>query len=375
MDIMLYAILIILILLAIAKPSSKKMAFLLIAFGTLLCAFCTESFDLRNYKAMFETPEVYGEKLAFGWDIYLDLSIKSGMSFTAFKALCSLITFVLTFFAMNKMTEKSTLVLGLYMLGLFLGQITQIRFYMASSMALVGISYLAQNKRYSVVKYLFWMILAISFHYSMVFGFIALFVKIWKNPKTLLRFVFILIVCESALFYSNALYNIALSIIPNEMRVLQYLDFSKVLTSLNIHTIKPILILILSHLAVFCGCRAIYKYSIMDSRILIKSGVQLNRRWLSQIEFLYKIEIGLLILMPLYFRHNAFYRIFKNFIILIFVMASTLVVIKGKNKFTLRKIFKRGQLIAIASSVLVLLVVGFIDQEWFSVLDSFTFSM
>lgn len=370
-----YAILIILILLAIAKPRSKSVALLLVGYGTVLCAFCTESFDLRNYKAMFEMPEIYGEKMAFGWDIYLSLAIKSGISFTAFKAICSLITFACTFCAIKKLTNKCTLVLGLYMLGLLLGQITQIRFYMSSSMALVGIAYLSSGKKYSVIKYFFWMVLSISFHYSMVFGLIALFARMWKSPKTMSALVVIVIACEIVLLYSNALYGIAMNIIPDQTRVLQYLDFSEVIASLNIHTIKPILILVLSHLAVFCGCRTLYKYNIVESRILINNGSQSARARLSQIEFLYKIEIGLLILIPLYFRHNAFYRIFKNLVILIFVMASALVVNKGNDKLVFKKLFQRGQLIAIASSIMVFLVVGFIDQEWFTVLDSLSFSV
>lgn len=371
-----YAVLFILIVYAMIKPSSKLSAILLIAFGTMLCAFCTESYDLGNYKYMFDNIDSYREKMAFGWDLIFGLAAKSGMSFTCYKALCGLFTLTVVYMASSRLTANSSMVMALYCICLLSSQITQIRNFMAMAVMYYGVTYLIKDKTNPVLKYLFFLFFAISLHYSMLFYIVFIFARIKIPSGRYFNIIVALLMIELCVLYSNFAYNV-LKGFPALYRVSQYLDFLGGLRALNVHSIKTVLIAAGLHIITFFVCSAIYRYNKIDT-MSINKGLNADGKndilTINQLKMIYRMQMLCLLILPLYVGSFSYLRMFLITIPLIFAMAgNTVSIAKSTRNGFCRKYCRRVEYMGIACGVLVFLALSIIYGEWFTTLNSFSF--
>lgn len=321
-------VLALLIMLAAIKRRSNCIAILLLLFMWSICIFCTDAFDLRNMKYVYDNFPQVMEEYALGYDILFKTCIGLGLNFTAFKAIVSAFSLILTYMAIRKSTNYFALVIGLYAVYPFIGTVSQIRNGMMAAIVMYSLICFILDPRHSIWKYVVGIGLACMFHWSAVFYLILILAKRKINKKTFLVCLISLIIVIDIIIQKNLLYPILSQFISNT-RVLQWFNFNEIIAwcTPEIYNWKSKLILVMCQIigyVVFYMVFRNYKKCLRQPRYIASSAVISKNHYFDEttLDFINRIVLLLFCIVPFYILFPEFFRMYKNVLLLIYIVTA-----------------------------------------------------
>ena len=132
--------------------------------------------DYNVYYTRYTSPEKY-KTLEPLYLMLQNLGKWVGLGYNAFLAIMSFLFLLIRMVLIKKMSVRQNFVIGLYLLFPFIMDITQIRMFYATTIVLLGIFFLLQNKKSSDSLFVFFVIMATLVHSSCILYLLLLFAK------------------------------------------------------------------------------------------------------------------------------------------------------------------------------------------------------
>lgn len=333
---------VILVLISLVNRNSKFLTSLLYIFMWVIYTFCNSGNpDLDVYTWTY-ADHIY--VTAPGFDLLMNLFASLGMPFYVFKGFCGAFTLYFYKSTFKKFFEHENATMAMCMICPFIASISQIRNGMMSAYVLYAFSEMLVDEKNRVVPYIIRIVLiAFLIHPAGIVYLVLIFAR--KNykelGKTKLLFSILLIFMVELIMTQNLLINIARLFISNE-KYLQWFDFASGFAAVNDETlnIKGKLLPIIEQLvgtglvAYSIGkyqynCNDNYEYSDKDIHILTQN----------QLYMIKNAFFLLLFLLPFYQISPTYFRIYLNFVPVLYLVVFQLVG-KAKARGTLpRSIF------------------------------------
>lgn len=178
----------ILILCGIMFPKSKTISFLMLAFMIIVIGFRTQGADYIVYQNEYKWSEyqTFSDVHYVGYFVVEQFAHRLNLSFEQFLLFVGVISIVLTYSGLRKMTKNVNLLLALYFIYPFTHEAIQTRTFIANSIFVAALSLILTetdvSKKKSVFrKILFFVLAAIActFHFEaaiyLVFVFLMMF--------------------------------------------------------------------------------------------------------------------------------------------------------------------------------------------------------
>lgn len=199
MIVLLVPIAMLLFALGAAQKRSMAVYRILMLFFWCMIVCCTESFDLNNYRYVYEAQVSQGRERFY--DAVKQVFVASGASFNLFKAVWGSVTWLLLYKGIRKYTEYAALSAALFMIMPFIGFITQIRSSLAGAIVICAIPYILRNNKRDIWIYALLIALATVIHRMAAFYFIFLVCPLIKTSVKRYRvFMFAVVLIGSYLF-------------------------------------------------------------------------------------------------------------------------------------------------------------------------------
>lgn len=265
--------------------------------------------DYFNYELLYNYISNTGEGFEttqLGFSLIMKITSGIGLEYYQFLMAISLLGLYLIASTVKRYTSKPQLVYVLYFIYPFLLDIVQVRHFIAMSIIVFSFRYLVEDRRLNNLRFVLGTLIACSIHYISIIFLPLLLIKRMKT-KRLYTLIFIILVVGIPLAYSNIFLILASYIAPIQKLEEYFLN------------------------------RARYGFVI---QYFIQGGilflVYYSRRFLEKrkgsnafVDLIYKTNIYLLILFPLYIINGTFERGFRMIMIPNFILFS-LVFIKIK---------------------------------------------
>lgn len=291
-----YIISISIILLSNYKKKSKLLIFLLFINMWFLFAFNTNNADYEQYKLMYQG---YNASNDVGFMKIIELFNYYNLSYQDFLIFVSFICLFCIIKIIQLYTKNVAYVMGLYFIFPFLIDVTQIRNFISMVIVLFGMKYLLIKENKSIVKYICCVLLASTVHISSLFYFTFLLSQL-KSIKKL--FIFILFTCVGLMLMSFT------DILPT---IASFTDIDKFIYWFSTRAKLGFLIPIFIQL---CGLLLIYCIYLNKKKYIKNDYIDVKTR-MNTISFL-KINIILLLIVPLYIYNGTFFRLYRNMLII-----------------------------------------------------------
>jgi len=346
-----YAISLLLGVLGFIKQKSKFVMISLFLLLWILFGFNTSNADYMIYNLIYDGHYPNHE---FGFMLLVNLFSNLGFTYQQFLISISLICYLILFRIINKYTIGTNYVIALYFIFPFMLDVVQIRNFIAMTIILLGIQYLLSDKKRATIKYIVAVLAASSIHYTSLFYLILVFARFKSWKKLLLTFSMISIV-GATIAYTN--------IIPSAMGII--FESDKVTNWFQGRTrfgfLIPIIFQLISFGFVYYSH---YKYRKTEQKKENDNNVYPNDRFKNVdvhqnklLEIVFRINIVLLIAIPFYIFNVSFFRLFRNVLLLNYIVVTNGTLYYFKDKYE-RFIYK------IAFSVYVIsLLIYFIIQN------------
>ena len=157
-----YIILVLLIVLALKFQTSKKIAFLNIAFMWIIISLNYNNPDYNNYLRIYNNPEIISD---FGFSVLCKAFNGLHLSYNCMLGFISSICLLLLYKTFKRMSDKVALVTMLYMLYPFFADAIQIRNFIAMSIVLYAMKFINnRHEKKDLILYIIFVLLASSFH-------------------------------------------------------------------------------------------------------------------------------------------------------------------------------------------------------------------
>lgn len=180
---MLFVIYIFLLLFCILKPNSKRVFFITAMFLWFLAAFCTLTADTNVYELRYNGFAAVSSMTEPGYTLLMSFFNRLGLSYEMFLAViyAIILGIIACFIWKNSVRPNTTL--ALYAIFSYSIDMVQMRNTLAFSVSLLGIdAILNQNSRKSIIKFLIFVAIGSSIHFSVIL-FIFLLVPILLETK------------------------------------------------------------------------------------------------------------------------------------------------------------------------------------------------
>lgn len=290
----------------------------------ILLEFNTFSPDSASYEYMYNNLSYYRSHEP-GFVLFMKSCSLIGLNYQQFKIIFATLIVVITIMTLRRLTDNKNIVLAMFLIVPTLGYATVIRQALAASIICYSMGDLISvNKKNSVLKFIFGVLIAMLFHYSSIFYFILLFSRFQKFNKSI---ILMGILGELALFgliSSGYAYKIVSKVINNP-KITDWFNYS------NIAHPKWSTLFIL----VACQCILIYmvKYStqiiitnIKKEHYPTNSNIILNNK--KTLQCILKINYLMLWLLPGYMINFNFTRmLFCLFLLDVSVIAQALFIL------------------------------------------------
>lgn len=280
------------------KDSVLFAAALLLVF--ILMTFNYKGPDIGVYMAAYDKVRSSAKPfqaayMEWGYTLLSVMCGKMGLDFFAFRAVLSIIILSLFANTIKYYKAQGNLIIGVYMLYLFIFDTIQIRNCIVQFIVLFATRYLFRKSRWSTLKFLICIAIAGSFH-TIAYAYLSLIlIKIFKKTS-FYQWLFMFVIALFGVFI------VLQPLLPQiEAIISKFLSRGIGYLSGTI-TIGWLIVFLLY----IIGLIALYSY---------KSKVR-DRRAKSIIEMIIKVNIILGLFLPLTFFNNNFNRIFRNNIIL-----------------------------------------------------------
>ena len=166
---------------------SKFMEGLLIVFMMIIGLGNTDNSDYRMFSTQYDNPQIwkiYGASEP-GYQFLMKVFRSFSLSFMTFRNFLLLVAIILVIATILDFSESISAVLALFFFVPFIINITQYRFFFASSICLFALRFLLRDRKQGLWIYIALVIFAGTFHYSTMFYllFVAIRVLDQKNIK------------------------------------------------------------------------------------------------------------------------------------------------------------------------------------------------
>lgn len=330
---MLYLIAIMLITIDIILYKNTKLkGFIIIInfiFMWIFLGWARGAYDVEIGISRYINVNKYTEFTEPIFTMLVNLGHKVAMNYRTFYAIIAFVELFAIYKFINKYTNYSTLVLGLFIIFPMAYMFTLVRFLLAYCVVLCGgINVLLEKKRGYEIKYVIYVLVASLIHYSSAFFLIYLLVE-KLNKKNTIRFVMVvMLILSSVTVFSNIV-----GIFSN------YINAEKVNNVLNNSVGKGILGRTVTSSVMCITYWIIYK--------LCDGSLEENDKWDRNKNLLiYKINIANLISIPLaVFYAIGFSRIFVVSLILSYISYSNMLNKVDIHHINKKKLYATGILI------------------------------
>ena len=183
----------------LVKRHSRAVCIFVVGTMWLILAFNSDNADFAGYKYYydFRIIEAAGAGLNTGFVATEQLGWFLGLDFYQYRALFGGIALVLVYRFVNKYSNAPGAVLSLYLLLPFLYDVTQFKFFLASSIALTAVSFLIDKKKHYVFFYILLMLMAFAIHPASALFSVFLIGLVTKRWAFLLSIVATILIVAS----------------------------------------------------------------------------------------------------------------------------------------------------------------------------------
>ncbi len=306
-----YVLSILLVSSGFIKQNSRLIALLLFSFLWIMFGWNRGNADYANYERGYAWAHgAFSINSELGTQLLYKLFILFGLEYKHFLIVISLVGLSLIYNTIKKYTDGVALVLSLYLIFPFVIDVVQARNFLSMSIVLYATRFLIDESRRGILKYLILILLATSIHYSAIFYTSLLLIK-RKSISSLTILSLSLTFIGLFIAFTNLLPNLALKFIP-AAKVSHWFN-----NRLNWGILVAAVIYALNFLLVY------YSYhKIRSIREQNDNGNIIREEKYRFVEAVYKINIILLLLFILYVFNMIFFRLYRNILILNFIVYS-----------------------------------------------------
>ncbi len=294
----------------IIKGRGKLLSYMLLFFMWILFWGSYDNADYLNYKSLYEYVSYSGVGYSTsqsGFIMMIKFISKLGLEYHHFLMVLSFIGIYLITETAKKYTDKPQLVYILYFIYPFLLDVVQVKHFFAMAIITYCFRYLEQEGAKNNIKFIVGVLIASSIHSISILFLPLLFIKKMKLKKLGLL-VMIALVLGIPLAYSNIFQLIAAKLVGLQRIESYFLNRARF----------GFLIQFLIQGIIFS--------MIHYSRIILERRKESNQF----IELIYRTNLYLIMLFPLYIINGTFERGFRMIMILNYIVISKLFTTSGK---------------------------------------------
>lgn len=197
---LMYSLIVIMFFLSLLRKSSKYVNYAFIILMGLMFVFVYENADTELYRLQYYASTKFDwtdtEPL---WMILQTLGVKLKLSFEMFRCCVFGVSIYLVFKRINQFASERNLVLVLYLVYPFLIDMSQMRNFLAMSILVYAIPFLAEKTEKSLLKYIALILISTLIHNVFVFYIVLVFLWFWDvNLKV---FSYILLISAGVILY------------------------------------------------------------------------------------------------------------------------------------------------------------------------------
>lgn len=305
------------LLLSFIKKQSKITMIFMFILMWILFGFNTGNADYMTYEFIYKG---FYPNHEFGFMALVKFFNMLGFSYQHFLITISFIGLFFLIKVINKYTKNINYVLALYFIFPFMLDVVQVRNFLTMVLIICGIDFLISKEKFSTIKYIGFVILASSIHYSSLFYLVLLVVK-FLSTRQLLIFPFLSLALV-ALAYTNILPFIINSMIDNTKILFWFQDRSK------FGFLISAFIQITGFIFIYIAYKKSFKFYKKNKVSLVNSIDMINFY-----EIILKINLVLFLIYPLYIFNMTFFRLYRNLLILNYIAISNIIQFAFNNKF------------------------------------------
>jgi len=289
---------------ALLKGKGSILKILLLTFMWVLFWGSNDNADYLNYKQLYDYISYTGAGFStsqFGFVQIMKFATKLGLQYHHFLMIISLIGIYMITETVKKYTDKPHLVYTLYFIHPFLLDIVQVKHFLAMAIIVYCFRYLEQDGNKNNIKFIAGILIATSIHLISIIFLPLLFIKKMSIRKLVLLVASILIV-GIPIAYSDVLQFIALNILGIQRIETYFLNRARFGFFIQFFIQGTIFLMVL-----------------LSRKILTK-----RRECNKFIDLIYRTNLYLIVLFPLYIINGTFERGFRMIMILNYILISKL---------------------------------------------------
>lgn len=192
-----YALYLALIIIGFFKKNSKALAFAMLIAMWLIMGFNSYNEDMLSYKYFYDLQLTEGSGLYLGYVATEQLAWQFGFDYYQYRMLFSGIALLLIYRFIVRYTDSPALVLALYAILPFMYDVVQFKFFLSASVAITGLSFLIDNKKFAAPAFCVFLLIAILFHPASALFSIFMISKLPKKKALVLSIGLALIILLS----------------------------------------------------------------------------------------------------------------------------------------------------------------------------------
>lgn len=305
------AIMFIISFLGLYIKKSKAFEMIQIVWIWIILALCVskERFDYQNYVFAYSlrttSDMIKSQKGEIGYAAINYVGNWFGLSFDTFNAIIIICSLAIMYKVVHKYVDNACIIWSLYMIFPMLDNGIQIRNTIAFSIVLLGLKYILNAKEYRNwgIRYAVYILIASTFHKSVLIYLIFVIAPMLKRHN-IKKIVFI---CATIILAFGTSIFILFSNLIDQSRVATYLssENQQVSTSVGI-------LICIWHMVIYALIIFLNHTKITHWKITANKNVELLY-WEDMVE---KMNICLLIVLPLYFYTFTYTRVIRYFLII-----------------------------------------------------------
>lgn len=300
-EVMLVEIFIILILVAIVRPQSKRVEAVIAIYMVLIYGFNTYSGDYLSYQYSYNNISVIGlthYELLFS--LIMWIFAKLGFPFLFFRLILGLIYVTLCHDITIRYTKYPALAMALSAIFPFLYYVSVLRAGIAAMLMLYSVRFLASDTKKDTFMFILFIVLGTLFHYSTIVFLLIFIARKETNSKYLLGLFLGVCVMAYAFYDLNKLI-VFIGHFTNREKTLKWFTPSAI-NQLNWKGITAqIVIVFLNIILNFTGKKCISKiYSLnKETVVACRNKDAIDLVWLSNLS--YNVSLFLILFIPFMF--------------------------------------------------------------------------
>ncbi len=195
----------------------KKMIMgLLFIFLWILLGWSRGAYDVEIGVSRYVNYQYFQSFTEIGYNFLVVLAHRWNMGYRTFFAICSFVELLAIFWFVNKNCKKTPIVMGLFILYPSIIYLQYIRNLAAIPFILIAIDSLINKRKWYYIKYIIFILLAATIHFSSLFFLIYLPISFIKEKRIVFMVTIILFVILQVSSRISFIYNLVTQYIGSE---------------------------------------------------------------------------------------------------------------------------------------------------------------